>query len=101
MLTTALNVDDHGAIDIREDGVMTLPEVPARANLAAQSAVVAGARAFVGTYGGFSYLAPFHGVPATAYYADDRFSARHLTMAQAALASLGSDALLDVRRVRL
>lgn len=101
MLTTALNVDDHGAVDVREDGLVTLPDVPAHANLAAQSAVVAGARAFVGTYGGFSYLAPFHGVPATAYYVHNRFSTRHLTMARAALASVGSDALLDVRRVHL
>jgi hypothetical protein len=101
LLTTALNVDDHGAVDIREDGLVTLPDVPAPANLAAQSAVVAGARAFVGTYGGFSYLAPFHGVPATAYYVHNRFSPRHLTMARAALASVGSGALLDVRKVHL
>ena len=33
-----------------------------RENLAVQTALVAGASAFVGTYGGFSYLAPFLGV---------------------------------------
>ena len=41
-----------------------------RENLALQTAVVAGASAFVGTYGGFSYLAPFLGVRSTAYYSD-------------------------------
>ena len=59
---------------------------------------MAGACAFVGTYGGFSYLAPFLGVRATAYYADAAgFSRRHLEMARSALGSLGAGALLDVR----
>ena len=55
-------------------------------------------RAFVGTYGGFSYLAPFLGVPATAYYSNVHgFSARHLVMARSALASIGAGGSLDVR----
>jgi hypothetical protein len=100
MLTTALTVDDHVGADVREQGVMTLPGVTPRANLAAQSAAVAGARAFVGTYGGFSYLAPFHGVPATAYYVHgDRFSSRHLALARTALATIGSQDLLQVHPV--
>ena len=45
-------------------GVQPLPpDLPPRDNLAVQAALVAGASAFVGTYGGFSYLAPFLGVP--------------------------------------
>ena len=52
-------------------GVRTLPhDMHPRENLHVQSAIVAGASAFVGTYGGFSYLAPFLGVPSTAYYSD-------------------------------
>ena len=100
-LTTNLEVDDHGAVDVRTLGVRPLPApVAARDNLAVQSAVVAGATAFVGTYGGFSYLAPFYGVPSTAYYADaGGFSQRHLTMARSALASLGADRLLRVQPV--
>lgn len=39
-------------------------------NLALQTAVVAGAKAFVGTYGGFSYLAPFLGVPSLSFSID-------------------------------
>ena len=55
---------------------------------------------FVGTYGGFSYLAPFLGVRATAYFSNpDGYSARHLLMAQSALASLGGEGLLDARPV--
>ena len=37
-----------------------------------QTAVIAGARAFVGTYGGYAYLAPFCNVPAIAFYSDAR-----------------------------
>jgi hypothetical protein len=36
-------------------------------NLRVQTAVVAHAQAFVGTYGGFSYLAPFLGVPSISF----------------------------------
>jgi len=39
-----------------------------QANLAVQTAVIGGARRFVGTYGGFSYLAPLLGVDALAFY---------------------------------
>ena len=47
----------------RVDDLMT----PER-NLDIQTAVIAGARAFVGTYGGYAYLAPLCGVPAMAFY---------------------------------
>jgi hypothetical protein len=39
-------------------------------NLAIQTAVVGNAKAFVGTYGGFSYLAPFLGVPSISFSID-------------------------------
>jgi hypothetical protein len=82
------------ALDVR-----TLPsEIHARDNLALQTALVSGASAFVGTYGGFSYLAPFVGVHATAYYADPSgFSPRHLLMARSALRTIGAEGLLDVQ----
>jgi hypothetical protein len=81
--------------------VQSLPhDLPPADNLAVQTAIVAGAAAFVGTYGGFSYLAPFHGVPATAYYSNaGGFSPHHLTMARSALAQLHGESRLDVRAV--
>ena len=102
-LTTGLHLDDHGddpggsGADV--PGVEPLPAgVDPRINLALQSAIVAGATTLVGTYGGFSYLAPFYGVPATAYYGDPSgFSPRHLRMAQSALQVVGSGGLLTVR----
>ena len=97
-LTTNLNLDDHGGMDMRALGVRGLPEhLDARENLELQSALVSRASAFVGTYGGFSYLAPFYGVRSTAYYGDpDGFSRRHLLMARSAFRKIGAGDLLDV-----
>ena len=98
-ISAGLELDDHGGCHVEAHGVLDLAgATPPSRNLAVQSAVVANARAFVGTYGGFAYLAPFYGVPCTAYYGDaDGFSRSHLTMARTALASLGRPGLLDVR----
>jgi hypothetical protein len=98
-LSTGLNIDDHAGDRVDEHGVRHLPEGidPAR-NLHIQSAIVARADAFVGTYGGFSYLAPFHGVKSLAFYSDEGgFSAKHLHMARSAFDGIGAAGLLQVR----
>ena len=98
-LSTGLNIDDHGGVRLDEYGVRHLPEGidPAR-NLHAQSAVVSRAQAFVGTYGGFSYMAPFYGVRSLAFYSDPAgFSQKHLHMARSAFETIGATGLLDVR----
>lgn len=43
-------------------------------NLEIQTTVITRARAFVGTYGGLSYLSPLYGVPALAALANRRQS---------------------------
>jgi hypothetical protein len=98
-LATGLRLDDHSSDDADASGVRTLPhDMHPRENLALQTAIVAGATAFVGTYGGFSYLAPFLGVQSTAYFSDPHgYSPRHLLMARSALDSVGGRGLLDVR----
>jgi hypothetical protein len=98
-LSTGLNIDDHGGVRVDEYGVRHLPEGmnPAH-NLQVQSAIVAGAAEFVGTYGGFSYMAPFYGVRSVAYYSDPHgFSPKHLHLARSAFERIGSAGLLDVR----
>jgi len=98
-LSTGLNIDDHRGDRVDEHGVRHLPEGldPAR-NLHIQSAIVAGADAFVGTYGGFSYMAPFHGVKSLAFYSDPGgFSQKHLHMARSAFDQIGASGLLAVR----
>ena len=97
-LATGLRLDDHDGDSHHLPGVQPLPsDLHPRDNLGLQSAIVAGASSFVGTYGGFSYLAPFLGVHTTAYYANTGFSQRHLAMARSAFASLGAGALFEVR----
>jgi hypothetical protein len=76
-LATGLRLDDHDGDDLQALGVLSLPRhLEPRDNLAAQTAAVAGARAFAGTYGGFSQ--------------------RHLTMARSAFVSIGAGDLFDV-----
>ena len=58
-------------------------------NLAVQSAVISRARAFVGTYGGYSYIAPFYGVPSVGFYSQESFKLHHLYVAQRVLEQLG------------
>jgi hypothetical protein len=84
-----------------------VPDVPGRIvgiaeglspaqNLAVQSAVIAGARAFVGTYGGYSYLAPLYRVPALAFYSRATFKLHHLHAAQRAFSEIGAATLLPI-----
>jgi hypothetical protein len=101
-LATGLRLDDHGD-EGHVGGVIPFPaEIRPQENLAVQAAIVARASAFVGTYGGFSYLAPFVGVRSTAYYdVPDGFSRRHLTMARSAFRAMGRESLLDVLPTRV
>jgi hypothetical protein len=98
-LSTGLNIDDHAGERVDEHGVRHLPEgIDPAQNLHIQSAIVARADAFVGTYGGFSYMAPFHGVKSLAFYSDaDGFSQKHLHMARSAFDAIGTSGLLEVR----
>ena len=98
-LSTGLNLDDHGGVRVDEHGVRHLPEgINPAHNLQVQSAVVSRAEAFVGTYGGFSYMAPFYGVKSQAFYSDPNgFSPKHLHMARSAFDAIGSGGLLEVR----
>jgi hypothetical protein len=69
-------------------------------NLEVQTRIISGARAFVGTYGGFSYLAPFHGTSTAAYFSHPTaFRFDHLEIAKRVFASLNTAAFvpLDVR----
>jgi hypothetical protein len=74
--------DHHDALISATPGVQVL-HADVRDNLAAQSAVVARARGFIGTYGGFSYLAPLYGVDSLSFFsARDKLVPFHLEHAQ-------------------
>jgi hypothetical protein len=77
LLHSGERYDDHGEFTIdRHPRVHRVPMDPAT-NLETQTAVIAGARSFIGTYGGFAYLAPFLGVPARTFYAQPNFRRDH------------------------
>jgi hypothetical protein len=97
MLNPGVRVDDHDDIDLPAmANVWSLPPAAPEDNLAMQSAVIGRARGFVGTYGGFSYLAPFHGVPSIAFYSQPTFRLQHLQVAQRVFARLGKANLVAV-----
>jgi hypothetical protein len=106
LLNTPFELDDHrdaaAALGKRIHSVADLM-TPER-NLDVQTAVIAGARAFVGTYGGYSYLAPLCGVPSLAFYSvRDAFFAHHLELAERVFRGLqaGSLVALDVQDAAL
>ena len=97
-LSTGLELDDHGESDLSAMSHVLTGEqaMTPRNNLALQTEVVARANVFIGTYGGFAYLAPFLGVPTTAVWSDQRgFNVRHLELIQRALGHVNG-APLDV-----
>ncbi|MGH9322989.1 MAG: hypothetical protein ACRD3V_24265, partial [Vicinamibacteria bacterium] len=102
LLNNGLELDDHpefedlgGGNVHRIDHLMSLED-----NLGVQSAVLRGARAFVGTYGGMAYLAPFLGVPSIGFSSHpEHIHAWHLELAQKVFAGSRwpSLAALDTR----
>jgi hypothetical protein len=97
LLNTPFAVDDHRDVDASGSRVFTIAaHMSPERNLAVQTAVIARARAFVGTYGGYSYLAPFCGVPSVAFYSDRSFKVHHLHVAQQIFATLGGPTLVPM-----
>jgi hypothetical protein len=101
LLNTPFAVDDHrdvtGLHDTRVHSVAAHMEPST--NLGVQTAIIAGAKAFVGTYGGYAYLAPFCGVHSTAFYSRTTFKRHHLDLAHRVFERLGTARLcaIDVR----
>jgi hypothetical protein len=80
MLSTGIKLDDHRDLEVLDAPRVHVLEPFMRPdnNLRIQTQAIAGASAFVGTYGGFSYLAPFLGVSSVAFYSDENFIPEHL-----------------------
>ena len=99
-LDTGLTVDDHADYGLeRHPRVFTLDTLMTPANnLGLQSAVIANARAFVGTCGSLTWLAPMLGVDTVALMSDARFLRTHLLFARQVYLGLecGRFATVDV-----
>lgn len=96
--------DDHVDFELKaSDRVTVLPDAPPERNLAQQAAVVSRAKAFVGTYGGLAYLAPFVGVDSLSFYSETNFLPQHLELAARVFAEppYGRLVALDTRSAGL
>jgi len=84
LLSTSVRLDEHS--DYQTTGssgvfVIDAHTVPQK-NLESQTQLIAASRGFVGTYGGFSYLAPFYGVPSLSFFSRrNGFETHHLDLA--------------------
>jgi hypothetical protein len=100
MLQSGERLDDHEDAIVPASARVHRMSADVRDNLAAQTAVVCGARAFIGTYGGFSYLAPFCGVDSLSFFSDrEKLIPFHLEHANRVFATTGGGRFLalDVR----
>ena len=95
-LSTGLTLDEHMVHELPDhQNISHLVE--ARTNLEIQSAIVAHAQAFVGTYGGFSYLAPFLKVPSIGIHSrPEGFARTHYDLALTAFEKWGPNLLRNL-----
>jgi len=104
LLNPDLHIDDHWDPKIQSnrrihsiDHLMT-----PRNNLEIQTKVISRSRAFVGTYGGLSYLAPFYGVTSLAFYSHrEKFLPQHLEVSRRVFGGFrrGSYVVLDTNDI--
>ena len=104
LLNTPHRFDDHEDIAKGNRGrIHTIDHLMTPANnLDVQTRVIAGADAYVGTYGGFSYVAPLLGTHALTFYSHvTGFRFDHLELAKRVFSGLrkGSFVELDLRSV--
>jgi hypothetical protein len=105
LLNPGLSLDDHEDFDPGTGmGVHKIDHLMTpTTNLQVQSAVIAHARAFVGTYGGLSYLGPFYGVPSIGLFSyESELVATHLDISRRLSRRLAAPLVtLDIREVAM
>ncbi len=104
LLSTSVQLDEH--VDFKTTGHSGLHVVDAHTvpqkNLELQSRLICGARGFIGTYGGFSYLAPFYGVPSVSFFSKRYgFEPHHLELADRVFDCLLPGGFLALHRCAL
>jgi hypothetical protein len=89
LLSSGADVDEHTEYEGPGARVHTIGHLMTPAdNLAVQTQAIAGARALVTTYGGFSYLGPLVGTPTLSFHSTDNFKPAHLEVMHWLLKSL-------------
>jgi hypothetical protein len=104
LLNTGQRYDDHADFTpIQRERLHTVDHLmPPETNLDVQTRIIGNARAFVSTYGGFSYLSPFSGTNTVAFFSNPAaFRFDHLEVSKRVFSSLksGSFVPLDVKDV--
>lgn len=91
LLSTGIEFDDHSDVEgAHGDRVIDARRwMRPQDNLAVQSQIIQGATALLSTYGGFSYIGPFFGVPSVCFFSDENFNAMHLQLMRRASDALG------------
>lgn len=100
MLNNRLEIDDHSDFaDLSGERVVWIDELMTpETNLAVQTIAVSRARAFIGTYGGLAYLAPFVDVPALGFIVDPgEASPWHFDLAARVFAVAGMPSVLAIQ----
>lgn len=84
VLNPAMRFDDHWDFEVAASDRMHSIDhfMTPTNNLDVQTAAIAGARSFIGTYGGLSYLAPLLGVQSIAIHDDVPVKTHHLELAE-------------------
>lgn len=106
LLNTGHRFDDHDDMPAASRSRLHSVEhlMTPETNLDVQTRIISGAQAFIGTYGGFCYLAPLCGVDTLAFYSHvSGFRFDHLEVAKRVFSGLGRGSFveLDVRAVDL
>ena len=105
LLNTGLSVDDHRDFDPGVGrGIHTVDHLMTpTTNLEVQSSIIARSRAFVGTYGGLSYLGPFYGVPTIGLFSNEaELVPTHLDVSRRLARHLGTSLVtLDVKELSM
>ncbi|MCX6551856.1 MAG: hypothetical protein NTY02_12815 [Acidobacteria bacterium] len=99
LLNTGVRFDDHLDFEgFPRDRVHVVDHLMTpRNNLDVQTRIIGAARAFVGTYGGFSYLAPLVGVNTVAFFSDPAaFRVDHLEVAKRVFTELNAASFLPL-----
>ena len=106
LLNPGFRVDDHS--DLRPDVSRRVHSIDhllePRNNLQVQTKVISGASAYIGNYGGLSYVPPFYGVRSLAFYSSpEHVAPHHLDLMNRVAAKLkrGSFVALDVQALDL
>jgi hypothetical protein len=101
LLNSGISIDDHDDFTSENsDRIISLGHLDPEKNLDIQTKVLSRAKAFYGTYGGFSYIAPLYGVPSISFYSEpDKFDPFHLEVANRAFRTINSSHVKSMREI--